>query len=64
MFNREKSEYWGNYSLTVGKLIDALSKYDKDTVVSICGDSEAYLHIEEDLSEIDLDNISAENIEE
>ena len=68
MFDRSKSVYWESYTLTVGKLIDVLSKYDKDTKVTICGDDQAYLHVDVDPThendiEIVLDNMSAENIE-
>ena len=69
MFDRDKSEYFPNYSLTVGKLKESLSKYDDNIVVSICGDPEAYLHVDVDPNNKDdvtitLDNLSAENIEE
>ena len=68
MFDRSKTVYWGSYNLTVGKLIEELSKYDKDTKVTICGDDQAYLHVDVDPDnkedfEIVLDNMSAEDIE-
>ena len=68
MFDRSKTVYWGSYNLTVGKLIEELSKYDKDTKVTICGDDQAYLHVDVDPDnendfEIVLDNMSADEIE-
>lgn len=54
MFNAEKLV--GANNTTVGALIEELKKLPADAKVAICGDSNCYIHIEEDDSVVCIDN--------
>lgn len=48
-------------NMTVGELIAVLSAIPADTQICICGDSNCYVHFEQDGSVINIDNEGLED---
>lgn len=59
MYEENKMVFKEN--MTVGELIAVLSAASADTQIYICGDSNCYVHFEQDGTVVNLDNESLED---
>lgn len=59
MYDINKQEFFEG--ITVGELVDKLSKLPQNASFVLCGDTCGYIHIEKDASVVNLDNASLDD---
>lgn len=58
MYDAKKMIFMGGIydgKITVGRLVEQLSKLPQDAELTICGDSYVYIHVEKDGSAVNID---------